>query len=101
MRLMLGNPEPNLLVDVDDNFDPNSFKFLVINGGWYGKFDYGTITVDLYPEIVQYNFSIICSDQKRLRGKYDTVFDNFHDPNYVAPEEKVINFDGFDDDIPF
>lgn len=98
---MLGNPQPNLLVDVDDNFDPNSFKFLVINGGWYGKFDYGTIIVDRYPATVIHGFSIICSDQNRLRGKYDIVFDNFDDPGYTAPVDRVIKFADFDDDIPF
>lgn len=97
MRLMLGNPEPNLLVSVDDNFDPNNFKFWVVNGAWDGKFDYGTINIDRYPEIVQYNFSIICSDQDRLRGDYETVFDNFDDPSYVAPVQKVVEID----DIPF
>jgi len=100
MRLMLGNPKPNLLVNVDDNFDPNSFKFWVVNGAWDGKFGYGTITVDRYPETVMHNFSIICFDQNRLRGKYDVVFDNFDNPEYVAPVAKVINFADFDD-IPF
>lgn len=53
---MLGNPWPNLLVDVDDNFDPNNFKFLVINDALDGKFGHGTITVDRYPETVLHGF---------------------------------------------
>lgn len=46
---------------------------------------------------------ILSSDQDRLRGDYQTVFDNFDDPDYVAPnpELNATYYSDMDDDIPF
>lgn len=113
MRLMLGTPgNPSLLVSVDDNYDPTTFKFSVINGQWDGVFTNGHVTVLGIPGGGDYSdlgiTEILTDNQDRLRcdftvfGDYNTVFDNFDNPNYVAPEYKQhANFDNMDDDIPF
>lgn len=112
MRLMLGNINsgPTLLVTVDDNYDPTNFKFEVINGGWYGTFKNGEVRVnDKYDnEPVAFDVEILTDNQDRLRcdftvfGDYNTVFDNFHNPNYVAPEYKKFEAPAnWDDDIAF
>ncbi|MEN6291742.1 MAG: hypothetical protein ABFD07_06970 [Methanobacterium sp.] len=43
--------------------------------------------------------SILTDDQTRLRGDYNVVFDNFDNPEYVAPEYKFEPLD--DNDVPF
>lgn len=111
MRLMLGTPGvPSLLVSVDDNYDPTNFKFRVINGGWDGTYKNGEVRVDnkYDNEPVAYNVGILTDNQDRLRcdftnfDSYNDVFDNFNNPNYVAPEYKrPTKFDDMDDDIPF
>jgi hypothetical protein len=45
---------------------------------------------------------ILSDNQDRLRGDYQEVFDNFHNPDYVAPKpEKVVLPSDWDDDIAF
>lgn len=107
MRIMLGqNNEPSLLVTVDDDFNPLEFDFRVVNGAWDGKFTKGYITVLGSPDG---DFSslmpneILVTNQDRLRGDYQDVFDNFDNEDYVAPESLVdsTRFSYMDDDIPF
>jgi hypothetical protein len=43
----------------------------------------------------------LCDNQDRLRGDYQEVFNNFDNPDYVAPRREVVWFDATDDDIPF
>jgi hypothetical protein len=111
MRLMLGTPgNPRLLVTVDDNFDPARFEFSVINGAWDGMFTNGHITVLKIPAGGDYSdldiTHILTKDQGRLRGNntwdYQTVFNNFDNPNYVGPEYKKFAVPAdWDDDIAF
>lgn len=108
MRLMLGFPDkPELLVYVEDDFDVSCFYFEVINGYWNGIFTNGYITVlDCPSGAVTYidrKMEILSSDQDRLRGDYQTVFDNFDNPNYVAlvQQKVVVDYSDMDDDIPF
>lgn len=107
MRLMLStsNSEPSLLVEVDDNYDPKDFRFMVINGGWAGRFDNGDITVDGRDEnlAVDSGVTITCDTQSRLHGDYDDVFRNFDNVDYEAPEPEYnkTDFTDMDDDIPF
>ena len=108
MRLMLGTPDtPILLVSVDDDFDPVHFKFRVINGGWDGVCTDGEIRVDnkYDNESVGPRVKILTEDQDRLRGHnswdYQTVFENFDNPNYVGPVWKTPQWDDMDDDIAF
>lgn len=105
MRLMLGyHGEPSLLVSVDEKYKPTNFNFRVVNGAWDGKFTDGHVTVLCYPGGAFSDLDIteiICTDQDRLRGDYQTVFYNFDNPDYVAPEQKTVYFDDIDDDIPF
>ena len=106
MRLMLGNKEhPSLLVDVANDFDLDIFEFWVVNGAWKGKYIDGWITIYGAPGG---DFSsldrveILSDNQDRLRGDYNTVFDNFDNVDYVAPEYKKVYVDDMmDDDIPF
>jgi hypothetical protein len=110
MRLMLGTPgNPSLLVTVDDNFDPKKFEFTVINGGWEGVFTNGHVTVLGCPDGDDFSdlgiTYILTEEQDRLRGAdvwdFQTVFNNFDNPNYVGPEFRKVDFDFMDDDIPF
>ena len=110
MRLMLGTPggRPSLLVTVKDDFDPANFDFNVINGGWEGKFTNGHISVFGCPSGDWYDLGvthILIEDQDRLRGEdrhdYETVFNNWNNPNYVGPVWKTVKFDDMDDDIAF
>ena len=108
MRLMLGTEgNPSLLVSVADNYDPTNFKFDVINGAWEGHFTNGHVSV-----LGGYGYSpppfssldtvgILTDNQDRLRGEYKEVFNNFDNPNYVAPAYKYVANDFEDDDIPF
>lgn len=109
MRLMLGTPgNPVLLVRVENDYESTYFKFTVINGAWHGLFTDGYITIYGAPSG---DFSsldkmeILTANQDRLRGEdawdYQTVFNNFHDPNYVGGWEPVTKFNFEDDDIPF
>lgn len=109
---MLGTPgAPWLLVSVSDNYDPENFKFTVINGAWDGVFYKGRIKVLDDPSGAWSDLGIteiLTDNQDRLRSdftvfhSYNEVFNNFHDENYVAPEYKrVTNFEDMDDDIPF
>ncbi len=106
MRLMLGNSDsgPTLLVTVYDNYDPLNFKFWVVNGVWNGVFTNGHITV-LGPPSGDWSdldtTEILTDNQKRLRGDYNDVFNNFNNLDYVGPEPKVIKLDDMDNDIPF
>ena len=102
---MLGaNNQPSLLISVEQEYAHDHFDFWVVNGAWEGVFTNGYITVLGCPSG---DFSslekteILCNNQDRLRGDYQDVFDNFGDPNYVAPLPvyNTSNFD--DDDIPF
>lgn len=105
MRLMLGNTEPELLVNVASDADLNNFDFFVVNGAWDGKYNNGFISIFGVPSgdfsSTEY-INILCSDQDRLRGDYNDVFCNFSNTNYVAPViEYKTNFDNWDDDIAF
>jgi hypothetical protein len=109
MRLMLGTPgKPSLLVTVDDDFNPTSFDFSVINGAWAGEFTHGHVTVfmprgdDWSSLDIPY---ILTEDQDRLRGNnswdYQTVFDNWDNPAYVGPVWEKVVYADMDDDIAF
>lgn len=106
MRLMLGvDNRPSLLVDVTEFDNPDNFDFYVVNGAWEGKFQNGYITVlgapagDFSDHLTHH--SIITQNQDRLRGDYNDVFNNFDNPNYIAPKPKYTSADFMDDDIPF
>jgi|GEM_PF-3310424 len=108
MRLMFGvdKSNPTLLVDVDQKeYTSSSFEFCVVNGAWRGKFNNGQITVitDQDNETsIPVNVKILCTDQDRLRGNYQDVFDNFSNPDYKAPENiQFIVPDEWEDDIAF
>lgn len=104
MRLMLGTRDtPSLLVDITQEKNPGEFDFWVVNGAWEGTFTNGHITVwhpyEPWSELGKTD--ILCSDQNRLRGDYNEVFNNFDNPNYVAPNIKINSPAIWDDDIPF
>mgnify|MGYP006271257671 CR=1 FL=1 len=104
MRAMLGyGTDPCLLVDVEGGNYPAEFQFWVVNGAWEGYFNNGHITVNAYPNDDHLNgVSILCDNQDRLRGEYQDVFDNFDNPEYVAPKYDFKPLpDDWDDDIPF
>lgn len=110
MRLMLGfNGKPSLLVNVKQEHSPAHFEFEVINGRWDGTYTDGYITVHhpWEPFSSLDKMEILCDNQDRLRSSsnwdrgYETVFENFNNPNYVAPKPKPVVFDDMDDDIPF
>lgn len=105
MRLMLGTKDdPSLLVDVDQEHSPTHFEFWVVNGRWRGTYTNGHITVWDPPTGSWSSLEIdeiLTDNQDRLRGDYQTVFDNFRNPDYVAPKREVVRFDNMDDDIPF
>ncbi len=109
MRLMLGTQDcPSLLVDIQQEFSPTHFEFWVVNGCWEGTYTNGYVTV-WHPDEPWSNLDkteILCDNQDRLRttgdwGGYQTVFDNFHNPDYVAPKREPVFFADMDDDIPF
>lgn len=102
MRLMLGkNDQPEWLVDVSDNRDPHNFKFWVVNGGWEGTYNKGTVTVHGAPrgDFDITGVYIVCHEQDRLRGDYKTVFENYDNVNYCAPKFEIPNY--WEDDITF
>jgi hypothetical protein len=105
MRLMLGTKDqPSLLIELEQEMSPTHFNFCVVNGAWHGVFTNGYITILGCPGG---DFSslekteILCDNPDRLRGDYNTVFENFDDVDYVAPVPKRAVFDDIDDDIPF
>jgi hypothetical protein len=109
MRLMLGtNDKPSLLVDVQQEFSLTHFEFWVVNGCWEGTYTNGYVTV-WHPDEPWSSLDkteILCDNQDRLRtkgewGAYQEVFDNFHNPDYVAPKREPVVFHDMDDDIPF
>lgn len=105
MRLMLGTEDnPSLLVLVEQERSPTDFDFWVVNGAWKGIFNNGHVTILGCPsgDFSDLDQTEILSDnQDRLRGDYQDVFNNFVNPDYVAPPAKVVDFSDLDDDIPF
>ena len=105
MRLMLGTKDnPKLLITIEQEKSLTEFDFWVVNGAWRGVFTNGYITILGCPGG---NFSsldsneILCDNQDRLRGDYETVFANFDNVDYVAPVPERVVFNDMDDDIPF
>lgn len=105
MRLMLGTKErPSLLVNIEQEKSPTEFDFWVVNGAWHGSFYRGHITVWDPPSGSWSSLDmteILTDNQDRLRGDYNDVFDNFDNPDYVAPNPEKVVFYDMDDDIPF
>lgn len=106
MRLMLGTADqPSLLIELEQEKSPTEFDFWVINGAWSGTFTNGYITIWDAPggdfsslEKVE----ILSDNPDRLRGDYQTVFDNFDNPDYVAPRRETATLPPeWDDDIAF
>lgn len=105
MRLMLGTPgQPSLLVNIEQERSVDDFDFWVVNGAWPGVFYNGHVTV-LHPDNPWSDLDktvILTDNQDRLRGDYNDVFNNFHNPDYMAPEhKKAVWPTSWDDDIPF
>jgi hypothetical protein len=102
---MLGTVErPSLLVDIEQEKSSSEFDFWVVNGAWHGTFTNGHITVWDPPTGSWSKLDIdeiLCDNQDRLRGDYQEVFNNFDNPNYVAPKREPVVFHDMDDDIPF
>jgi len=102
MRLMLGTLDrPTLLVEVIQQAAPQKFDFEVINGNWPGAYTNGYITV-WHPDAAFTHLDkieILTDNQDRLRGAYQTVFDNWNNPDYIAPVFKIPH--SWNDDIAF
>jgi hypothetical protein len=103
---MLGSTDcPSLLIELEQEKSPTEFDFWVINGHWSGTFTTGHITVWDCPTgdfSSLEKIEVLTDNQDRLRGDYQDVFDNFGNPDYVAPRrEKVVLPACWDDDIPF
>lgn len=111
MRLMLGRDnQPNLLVNVKEDYTPECFDFWVVNGAWEGTYTNGYITIKGCPTG---DFSsldkmeVLTDNQDRLRsnngfGEYEAVFSNFNNPDYVAPKQnKFVEPESWDDDVAF
>jgi len=110
MRLMLGTKDrPSLLVNVRQEHSPTHFDFWVVNGAWDGTFCNGYVTVHhpYNPHSSLDKVEILCDNQDRLRSsdwnhEYQEVFNNFDNPNYVAPKPAPVKYpESWDDDIPF
>ncbi len=104
MNLMLGNQgDPILLVSVKQEYSPKHFDFYVINGDWDGSFYNGHVTVwhPSNPWTSLEKTEILTDNQDRLRGNYTEVFNNFQNPDYIAPMPKPFKWTNMDDDIPF
>lgn len=105
MRAMIGlDNNPDLLVDIQQEYADNYFDFCVVNGCWEGTFFNGNISVYGCPSgdySIMGEYKVISTDMNRLRGDYQTVFDNWHNPNYVAPTPQIKMPVSWDDDIPF
>ena len=103
---MLGTKDrPSLLVDIEQEHSPTHFEFWVVNGAWEGTFYNGHVTVYGCPSGDYSSLDkveVLTDNQDRLRGDYQDVFNNFDNPEYVAPKpEKVVLPADWDDDIPF
>ena len=107
---MLGTKDhPSLLVNVGQEYSPTHFDFWVVNGAWDGTFYNGYVTVHhpYNPHSSLDKVEILCDNQDRLRSSdwkdhgYQEVFDNFHNPDYVAPKRESVMFHDMDDDIAF
>jgi hypothetical protein len=102
---MLGTKDqPSLLVEIEQEKSPTEFDFWVVNGAWHGSFYNGYITVWDCPSgdfSSLEKIEVLTDNPDRLRGNYQDVFDNFRNPDYVAPKREVVRFDDMDDDIPF
>jgi hypothetical protein len=101
---MLGTKDqPSLLVDIQQEHSTNHFEFWVVNGAWEGTYTNGYITIHhpWNPHSSLEKVEILSDNQDRLRGEYQDVFDNFRNPNYVAPKREPVMFHDMDDDIPF
>ena len=102
---MLGTVErPSLLVDIEQEKSSSEFDFWVVNGAWHGTFTNGHITVWDPPTGSWSKLDIdeiLCDNQDRLRGDYQEVFNNFDNPDYVAPKREPVVFHDMYDDIPF
>ena len=83
---MLGRERPELLVEVDNDYDSTDFKFTVVNGGWTGKFKNGIID-DFGSEQVAL-FKILSDDQDQLRFNYEIVFQNWSTPKKAPKQTK-------------
>ena len=105
MRLMLGTKDcPSLLIELEQEMSPTHFDFWVVNGAWRGVFTNGYITILGCPGGDYSSLEkteILCDNPDRLRGDYNTVFENFDNIDYVAPKHKRVVFYDIDDDIPF
>ncbi len=110
MRLMLGTKErPSLLINVEQELAPDHFDFWVVNGAWRGTYYKGYVTVIDCPSGDYSSLDkveILCDNQDRLRSvphyDYQEVFNNFDNPNYVAPKPQPVEYPAsWDDDIPF
>lgn len=111
MRLMLGHDNvPSLLVNVKQEYGSEHFDFWVVNGAWEGTYYNGYITLHDCPSgdyTSLDKIEVICNNQDRLRssdwyGAYNDVFANYHNPDYVAPKPKPVEYPAsWDDDIPF
>jgi hypothetical protein len=105
MRLMLGTRDrPSLLIELEQEMSLTHFDFWVVNGAWYGVYTNGYITILGCPSGDYSSLEkteILCDSQERLRGDYNTVFENFDNVDYVAPVPKCVVFADMDDDIPF
>ena len=106
-KLMLGiNNTPEWLVQIDPGYNKEKFKFFVENGCWYGLFQNNHVTIFGCPG-GEYSslekVEILSDNQDRLRGDWSSVFENFHNPDYIVPltNRPMVNFDDMDDDIPF
>ena len=103
--MMIGvGGKPSLLVFRGKDVE-GGFVIRVVNGGWDGVFVYtssetvGYITMGKdHPPTGEVH--ILCTDEKRLRGDYQDVFDNYEDPTYVGPEPIPLPA-CWDDDIAF
>jgi hypothetical protein len=101
---MLGHKgDPSLLVDIQQEYNATHFDFWVVNGCWEGTFYNGYVTVHhpWNPHSSLEKVQILTDNQDRLRGEYQAVFDNFRNPDYVAPKREPVVFYDMDDDIPF
>jgi hypothetical protein len=101
---MLGTKDqPSLLVNIQQEHSTNHFEFWVVNGAWEGTYTNGYITIHhpWNPHSSLEKVEILSDNQDRLRGEYQDVFDNFRNPNYVAPKREPVVFHDMDDDIPF
>lgn len=105
MRLMLGTKDqPSLLVDIEQEKSTTEFDFWVVNGAWQGTFYNGYVTVHhpWNPHSSLDKVEILSDNQDRLRGEYQEVFNNFNNPDYVAPLPKKMALPAdWDDDIAF